>query len=163
MSRPWGFGLNFRSLSQKLRLHMGRVIRTEATPAKRRHQYLRSCAEVLHLLAQRPSFDEEARDMVAFFVFNLRSIARTIDESAQVWEDRGYWRKAESLRAKWRWTCRAADELERLIRQHRWDAVPPVLLRLMPHFQHITVATITRNADWWCGALKALLRSSTRS
>lgn len=140
-------------------LRMGRVIHTGDTSAKRRHQHLRSCAEVLQLLAQRSHFDAEARDMVAFFVFNLRGIAQTIEESAQRWEHRGYWRKAESLRENWRWTTTAADELEQMIRQDRWEAIPSVLLRLIPHLQHITVASITRNADWWCGALKALLRA----
>ena len=160
---PWTFAGDFRSFPEKNALRMGRVIRTGDTPAKRRHQHLRSCAEVLHLLAKRTRFDAEARDMVAFFVFSLRGIAQTIEESAQSWENRGYWRKAESLRENWRWTRTAADELERLIRQDRWEAIPSVLLRLMPHFQHITVASITRNADWWCGALKALLRSTTTS
>ena len=41
---------------------------------------------MLRLLAQRGAFDEEARDMTAFVVFNLRSIYQIIDDSAQVWK-----------------------------------------------------------------------------
>lgn len=119
---------------------------------------MRSCAEVLRLLAQRPAFDDEARDMAAFLVFNLRDIYRTIDESAHAWDERNYWKKAEALRETWRWTRTTADRLETLIRTGRWDDVPPVLLELVPRFNTITVTTITRDADWWCGALRALLR-----
>ncbi|GIV59381.1 hypothetical protein GQ464_006685 [Rhodocaloribacter litoris] len=137
---------------------MSRIITTGETPASRRHAHMRSCAEVLRLLAQRARFDDEARDMTAFLVFNLRDIYRTIDESAGAWDERNYWKKAEALREKWRWCRTAADELETLIRADRWNEVPARLLALVPHFQHITIAAITRNADWWCGAYRALLR-----
>ena len=137
---------------------MGKLLRLSDSAARRRQQHLRSCAEVLRLLAQRSSFDDEARDMVAFLVFNLRGIYATIEESDQVWEDRGYWKKAEALRARWRWSRHVSDELEGRIRAQQWEAIPPLLVQLIPHVQSITVTTITRNADWWCGALKALLQ-----
>lgn len=141
---------------------MGRIIATGDTPAKRRHAHLRSCAEVLRLLAQRPQLDEEARDMAAFFVFNLRGIYQTIDESAQAWDERDYWRKAEHLREKWRWARTAADELADLLHDGRWEAVPPLLLSLIGHFNDVTVTTITRDADWWCGAYRALQKERAR-
>ncbi len=138
---------------------MARLIKTGETPAKKRHAHMRSCAKVLRLLAQRSTFDDEARDMTAFFVFNLRGIYQTIDESAHTWDERNYWKKAEALRETWRWTRTAADQLETLIRADRWDEVPPVLLGLVPRFNSITVTAITRDADWWCGALRALVRN----
>ena len=138
---------------------MARLINTGETPAKKRHAHMRSCAEVLRLLAQRPAFDEEARDMTAFLVFNLRGIYTTIDESAQSWDERNYWKKAEALREKWRWSRTAADRLEAFLRSDRWDEVPSLLLELVPRFNSITVTAITRDADWWCGAFRALLRS----
>ena len=140
---------------------MARIIHTGETPAKKRHAHMRSCAEVLRLLAQRPAFDEEARDMTAFLVFNLRDIYRTIDASAQSWDDRNYWKKAEALREKWRWAPRTADRLEALVRAGDWAAVPSVLVELLPYFQGVTVTAITRDADWWCGAHRALLRKAS--
>ena len=145
---------------------MGRIIQTGQTPAKRRHAHRRSCAEVLRLLAERTSteassagFDDEARDMAAFLVFNLRGLYDTIDESAHAWDDKNYWKKAEGLRERWRWSQTAARDLEALLRQGQWHAVPPLLITLIPHFSDVTVKRITRNADWWCGALRALLRA----
>lgn len=122
---------------------------------------MRSCAEVLRLLAQKPRFDEEARDMTAFLVFNLRGIYQTIDESAQAWDERNYWKKAEALRDKWRWSRTAADQLETLIREDSWDEIPPFLVSLIPNFNDITITAITRDSDWWCGALKALKSKKT--
>ncbi|HMB90798.1 MAG TPA: hypothetical protein VKP65_08120 [Rhodothermales bacterium] len=142
---------------------MARLIQTGETPAKKRHAHMRSCAEVLRLLAQRPAFDEEAKDMAAFFVFNLRGIYQTIDESAHAWDERNYWKKAEALREKWRWARTAARALTKLIRTNQWEAVPPLLLSLFPHFSGVTVTNITRDADWWCGAHRALLREKTRT
>lgn len=140
---------------------MARLIQTGDTPAKRRHAHMRSCAEVLRLLAQRPTFDEEAKDMAAFLVFNLRDIYQIIDESAQTWDEKGYWRKAEKLRDDWRWAHLAAQELDGMIRQQQWHGLPMKLIELVPHFSGVTVTTITRDADWWCGALRALLREKS--
>jgi hypothetical protein len=137
---------------------MARIVQTGETPAKRRHAHLRSCAEVLRLLAQRSGFDDEACDMAAFFVFNLRGITQTIEDSANVWDDRGYWKKSEALREKWRWCRTAAAELQALILKERWNEVPALLISLAPHFISITVTSITRDADWWCGARQALIK-----
>lgn len=140
---------------------MARIIQTGETPARRRHAHLRSCAEVLRLLAQRPTFGDEERDMAAFLVFNLRGIWQTIDESANAWDDRDYWKKSEALREKWRWSRTAADQLEAALLAERWHAVPPLLISLIPHFRALTITTLTRNADWWCGAYRALRKSRT--
>jgi len=137
---------------------MGRIINVGDTPAKRRRAYVRSCAEVLRLLATRPVFGPEEQDMAAFMVHCLRGIYRTIDESADSWDDRNYWRKAEHLRDRWSWSRKAADELEAEILGDRWASVPDVLIALIPHFQDVSVKTQKRDADWWGGAL-AVLRS----
>lgn len=137
---------------------MGRIIETGSTPAKRRHQYRRSCAEVLRLLAQRPVFDVEGRDQIAFFIHNLRGIGETIEQSAQAWDDKNYWKKAEGLREKWRWSRTSADALEALVLAKQWEEIPLVLIGLVPQFSDVSITTITRDADWWCGAYRALLR-----
>ena len=147
---------------------MGRIIQTGDTAAKRRHAHLRSCAEVLRRLAQRSSlasgqFDDEAKDMTAFLVFNLRGIMDTIEESAQAWDDRNYWKKAEKLRADWRWARFAAHDLERFALEDRWVEVPMKLIELVPRFQSITITQTTRDADWWVGAFRALKKQATRA
>jgi len=146
---------------------MGRIVQTGDTPAKRRHAHLRSCAEVLRILAQRPQladglYDTEARDMVAFVVFNLRGLHETIEQSAQAWDDRGYWKKSEGLRERYRWSRIASTELEQLALADRWEEVTPALLTLLPHLSDITISQHTRDSDWWCGAMRALRREAER-
>lgn len=119
---------------------------------------MRSCAEVLRLLGSSAHIGDEEKDMAAFLVFNLREIFRTIDESAQAWDEKNYWKKAEALRDSWRWSRQAAMDLERLIRQGRWTDVPELLIALIPRFSDITVTSVTRDADWWCGAYRALMK-----
>jgi hypothetical protein len=119
---------------------------------------MRSCAEVLRELASRPVFDAEGRDMLAFLVFNLRGIYRTIDESAGSWDERGYWKKAEGLRDKWRWARIEAERLHDLLRAEAWHQMPEFLIGLSAHFAGVKITTMTRDADWWCGAWRALSR-----
>lgn len=137
---------------------MGRIIHAGDTPAKRRRAYMRSCAEVLRHLATRSVFGAEERDMTAFLVFCLRGIYQTIDESADSWDDRNYWRKAEQLRDRWSWSRKAADQLTELVLSDQWSGVPEVLITLVPNFLDVTIKTEKRNADWWGGALAALKR-----
>ena len=144
---------------------MARIIHAGDTPAKRRRAHTRSCAEALRLLAQRPSlaagaFDAEAKDLAAFLVYHLRGIGETIEGSAQSWDDRNYWKKAEQLRADYRWAPQTADRLEALIVDGRWPDVVPVLLELIPRFGDVNVGKMTRDADQWVGAHRALVRKA---
>lgn len=138
---------------------MGRIVNTGDTPAKQRHAHIRSCAEVLSLLATRPAFRAEEQDMVAFLVFSLRGIYETIDKSAEAWDDRNYWKKAEALRDKWSWSRLAAQELEDAVLAGRWELLPDLLIGLIPHFQDVSVKSRQRDSDWWVGALHALRRA----
>ena len=147
---------------------MGRITNTGDTPAKRRRAHVRSCAEALRALARHPGMttgrlDAEALDLAAFLAFHLRGIGATIEESAQAWDDRDYWRKAEALRHKYRWAGQAADEAEALLLGGQWAALPALLVSLVPHFQDVTIAQHTRDADWWCGAYRALQRRAARA
>jgi hypothetical protein len=142
---------------------MGRVIQTGDTPAKRRNAAMRSSAEVIRLLAERPGIGEEEKDMIAFLIMNLREVYQTIEDSAQAWDERDYWRKSEGLRAKWRWSHLAADKLEELALDGRWHEIPMEIIALVPHFSGVTINTITRDSDWWVGAYRALKKASART
>ncbi len=141
---------------------MTRIISTGDTPAKIRSAQMRSCAEVLRLLAQRNGFDDEALDMLAFLIFNLRGIYKSIDESALAWDDRNYWKKAETLREKWRWSRTAAEKLTKSVRTKKWQVIPEILVGLVPYFSDITIVQMTRDADWWVGAYGALQKEFSK-
>ena len=142
---------------------MARIIHAGDTPAKRRRAHTRASAEALRLLATRPSlaagaFDAEAKDLTCYLAIHLRGIGETIEDAAQSWDDRNYWRKAEKLRADYRWAPQAADRIEALVVADDWEGVVPELLALVPKFGDVTIAKMTRDADHWVGAHRALLR-----
>ena len=146
---------------------MSRIIRAGDTPANRRNAHRRSAAEALRLLATRPAladgyFDSEAKDLVAFLAVHLRGIGETIEGSAQAWDDRNYWKKAEALRDEYRWAPRTADELEALVVAERWTDVVPALISLIPRFADVSISTVTRDADLWVGAHRALVRRAAK-
>jgi len=145
-----------------------RIIHAGDTPAKRRRAHTRASAEALRLLAQRPGlaagvFDAEAKDLVAYLALHLRGIGETIEDAAQSWDDRNYWRKSEKLRADYRWAPQTADALEALAVAGDWEAVVPELLGLVPQFSDVSISKLTRDADHWVGAYRALCRRAEKA
>lgn len=136
---------------------MGRVINTDST-GKNRSQQMRTGAELLRRLSQKPDIDDEAKDMLAALVFALREIDAGIDSSAAAWEKRDYWMKADELRVRWEWTGRMADQLAALVFEDRWDDLPPMMVKLFPYFNDIKITKMTRKEDAWQGAYAQLLR-----
>jgi hypothetical protein len=124
---------------------------------KRRTQHMRSCAEMLRHLVQKTQMDDEAKDMLATMVFLLREIDEGLEVSAEAWEGRDYWMKAEQLRQKWAWTSLAADELDAIVRGGDWVKIPAQIAKLLPHFSSITISKFMRKPDLWAGQYQRLL------
>ena len=147
---------------------MSRIIHAGDTPAKRRRQQERSCAEALRALGAKPAlasgvWDLESKDLAAFLAMNLRQIGETIEGSAQSWDDRNYWKKAEKLRADWRWAPHTARDLETALLASDWPAATDLLVSLIPRFAHVNVGKSLRDADWWAGAFRALQKRAAKA
>ncbi len=136
---------------------MGRVINPDSA-GKQRTQLMRTCAEMLRLLSQKPEIDDEAKDFLATVVFSLREIDEGIEASAQAWEKRDYWMKADELRQRWAWPGKIADELAALIFADAWDKLPMMLVKMLPYFNDIKITKLTRKEDTWVGAYMRLIR-----
>jgi hypothetical protein len=136
---------------------MGRVINTDST-GKNRNQALRSVAELLRRLSQKPEFDDEAKDMVATLVYCFREIEEGIDSSASAWEKRDYWMKADELRTRWDWVSRMKDQLQTIAFNENWDQLPPIFIKLLPYVSDIKITKMTRKEDLWMGNYARLLR-----
>ncbi len=135
---------------------MGRVVNTN-NPGKIRSQLMRTSAELLRHLSQKTEVDDEVRDMVAQLVFCLRGIEEGIESSAEAWERRDYWLKAEQLRQRWSWAGKSAAALEHIVRNGNWDALPGEMAALFEHFADIKITKFTRAASVWAGACQRLL------
>lgn len=134
---------------------MGRVINTDST-GKQRSGALRTIAELLRRMSQKPDIDDDAKDMMAHLVLCLREIDEGIDSSASAWEKRDYWMKADELRTRWAWAGALAAQLERIIIEERWNDLPTALVKLMPHVSDIDVNKLTRKESLWRGSYTRL-------
>ncbi|NDJ79204.1 MAG: hypothetical protein GYB65_23385 [Chloroflexi bacterium] len=130
---------------------MSRVVNTNS-PGKIRNQLRRTSAEMLRHLSQKAELDDEAKDMAALLFYCLRGIQDGIESSAEVWENRDYWMKAEQLRQRWSWTEGAQARLENVLRTDDWESLPAVIVGLFEHFADIKVTKFTRKPSAWEGA-----------
>ena len=136
---------------------MGRLVNIDSAGTER-NRLRRTIAEALRLLGQKGDIDDEARDLTALIVFSLRQIASGVETSAAAWEKRDYYMKADRFRTQWAWVGLSAGELEKILRQGRWNALPTALARLLPHFSDIKLTKMTRTPDLWQGCYDRLLK-----
>ena len=133
------------------------IINTDST-GKQRNQAMRTGAELLRHLSQKPQIDDDVKDMVSALIYALREIDEGIDSSAAAWEKRDYWMKADELRLRWDWTARMADLLTALVYEERWSDLPTMMVKLFPHFADVKITKLTRKEDTWQGAHMRLMR-----
>jgi hypothetical protein len=136
---------------------MSRVINTDST-GKKRNQNMRTAAEILRRLSQKGNIDDEAKDMVATLVYCFREIDEGIEQSAEVWEKRDYWMKAEEFRQRWRWAGAAADEIQALVFSDNWPQLRQIIIKLLPLFKDIKITKLTRKESSWQGSHDRLMR-----
>ncbi len=136
---------------------MSRVINTDST-GKKRSQLMRTAAETLRRLSQKTTVDDDVKDLTALLFFCLREIEAGIEQSAQVWEKRDYWMKAEEFRERWRWSGVMAAELQELAFADDWAGLPQIMVRLLPYFSDIRINKFTRREGSWNGSYAALMR-----
>jgi hypothetical protein len=141
---------------------MGRVINPDST-GKTRNQLMRTCAELLRHLSQKQQPDADAKDMASSLVFCLREIDSGIEQSAQAWEKRDYWMKADELRMRWTWAGMTADQLAGIILNDEWDKLPEVMIRLLPKFNDIKITKFTRSESFWQGSYARLLDEKSKT
>jgi hypothetical protein len=136
---------------------MSRIIATEG-PGKIRSQHRRTIAEALRRLSMKQQLDGEVRDLAALIVFCLHRIADTVEQTTEAWDKRNYYLKADRFREEWRWVEPMADQLSAVIYEGRWDALPDVLVQLMPYFADVRIKQMTRKPSLWKGAYNKFMQ-----
>ncbi len=137
---------------------MSRITYADGTPNQQRNSLRRAIAEVLRRMSKKSSVDAEVKDMVAFIVFSLREIAASVDKSAQAWEKRDYYLKADAFRRDWAWVESAANRLHAALSEERWGDLPVELAQLTPQFADVRVTQLTRPTTLWQGCYKRLIQ-----
>ncbi len=141
---------------------MSPVINTDST-GKERNQLMRTAAEILRRLSQKTDIDSDVKNMLALLVYCFREIEAGIDQSAQAWEKRDYWVKAEELRQRWSWPGDTADQIQAMIFNEDWNRMPPLMVKLLPRFADIKITKLTRSESMWEGVYDKLMREKPKS
>jgi hypothetical protein len=117
---------------------------------------MRTVAELQRRLMKKSEPDDEARDMLALAVFCLREIAATVRAAAEVWDERGYWKKAAAFENEWEWASETAARIETLLKGEKWEEIPAVLVLLAEKTAGIEVSQFTRKPELWKGCRQRL-------
>lgn len=138
---------------------MSRITNIDGTPTQQRNAIRRTIAEILRRLMEKKAIDAEAKDMMSFIVFGLRTMDQSIDSSASAWEKRDYYVKADQFRREWLWLPDTANRIDVMIRSNDWATLPLELAGLASRFSDVRISTFTKSPALWQGAYKKLLAS----
>ncbi|MFH1038114.1 MAG: hypothetical protein V1789_05535 [PVC group bacterium] len=135
---------------------MARVINSNS-PGKRRGHLMRTVAEIQRRLLRKQAVDEDVKDMLAMVVFCLREVGVTARETADAWDERGYWKKAADFESGWEWAGETSGTIEALLREENWDALPDLLISLAGRVSGIRINALTRKETLWEGCYRKLM------
>ncbi|MCW5877112.1 MAG: hypothetical protein KIS85_09585 [Anaerolineales bacterium] len=130
---------------------MGRVIRTENL-ATERNRLMKAMALAMRELTKLAAFNSQARDLAAFLVLALDSIAETIERSVEPWEKRDYWLKADRFRMEWAWVEPLRKELRQAVQQEDPAEITVLLAVLSQRLKDVKISERHRLGTPWQGA-----------
>ncbi|MFN3741391.1 MAG: hypothetical protein ACK4VW_01810 [Anaerolineales bacterium] len=138
---------------------MSRIIHTEGA-GKERPRLLKSIVLALRELGKQPSLNAQARDLLAYLVFALETLADGIEESVAAWEKRGYWLKADRFRLEWSWSDEFAAQLKAALLQENWSEASHLVAQITGKLGHIKVSEHHRLGTPWVGAWERLQKEA---
>ena len=130
---------------------MSPIINPESA-GKERAQYSKAIVLAVRELAKQTNVNEEAKDLAAFIVIALKSIADGIDISVAAWEKRGYWVKADRFRMDWMWTGQLAEKMKTALLAEDWATIAMLMPQIAQKFSKIEVSKNHRLGKPWVGA-----------
>jgi hypothetical protein len=140
---------------------LSRLIKTE-TVGKDRTRLTKSIVLAVRELAKQKDVTPEAKDLAAFIVMALQTIAEGIDESVAAWEKRGYWVKADRFRMEWLWTGQTADKMKVALFTNDWGTIAMLMSQIAMKLNKIQIAENHRLGKPWVGVYKRLVLSESK-
>ena len=139
---------------------MSRIVKQESA-GKDRNQLCRGIVISIRELSRQEKPNEQTRDLAAFIVLALESIAVTIEESVAAWEKRDYWVKADRFRMEWSWAAPTAKSLRLAILGEDWSQAAGILASIASKLAKIKVSEHHRMGKPWEGAWERLRSTSS--
>ncbi len=96
--------------------------------------------------------NETSRDLIAFILLCLERITETVEESAEAWEKRGYWLKADHFRMEWEWARLLAERIRPNVLTENYNKIIPDLIELSQSLNDVTISDSHRLGTPWLGA-----------
>lgn len=141
---------------------MSRLIQTNGA-GKERESFARAIVLALRQLAQKSSTDKEAYDLVAFMILSLEGIARTVQRSADAWEKRGYWVKADRFRMDWIWAEVLGRELRLALENDDWAKISQVSIQIGEKLSRVKIPKRFEIGQPWKNAARKLKDDSQKN
>lgn len=110
---------------------------------------MRTVAELQRQLMKKTQPDDQVQDMLALAFFCLREISATVQAASEVWDERGYWKKAAAFENEWEWAEETAVRIKTLLQGKKWEEIPAILVLLAEKTAAINVSQFTRKESLW--------------
>jgi hypothetical protein len=134
---------------------MARIIRPDS-PARARTSLVAGIRAALADLDGAVNLDALG-DRLAYAGLALRELERSTERTADAWERRGYWLKADQFRREWGWAGQGAEAILTPLLRDDLPAARAAASVLLPRLQPAPDASAPRiSARHWAGALARL-------
>ena len=130
---------------------MSRVIRTGSASTER-NRLKKALVLAIRELMKQSEPNETSRDLIAFILLCLVRITETVEESAEAWEKRGYWLKADHFRMEWEWARLLAERIRPNVLTENYNKIIPDLIELSQSLNDVTISDNHRLGTPWLGA-----------
>ena len=134
---------------------LSRVINPDSA-GKDRTRLSKAIVLAIRELAKQSEPTAESRDLAAFIVLALQTIAEGIDASVAAWEKRDYWVKADKFRMDWMWAGANAAKMKSAVLADDWASVAMLMPQIAQKLNKVQVSEHHRLGKPWEGAYKKL-------
>lgn len=100
--------------------------------------------------------DAQLRDRLAFILLALRQVQASIEPTAEAWERRAYWVKADQFRRSWAWAGTSGDAILKAVEAGDLGAACRHALSIQPHLPLSRTAKARDLSSVWAGCYQRL-------
>jgi hypothetical protein len=90
---------------------LGRVIHT-TNPTRQRAAIIKKIITTVREHSKSAKTEKDLPELAVFLISNLKEIRDSVDRTAEAWEKRDYWLKADAFRRQWSWVDKSLAGLE---------------------------------------------------
>jgi hypothetical protein len=130
---------------------LGRIINPEGA-GKQRQRLSRSIVLAIRELMKQSEINRDVCDLASYIALGLAAIDKTIDQTVEPWEKRGYWIKADRFRLQWDWTQKLASEMRTAILHENWQTVALITAKVAEELGDVDIPKRHKLGTPWNGA-----------